>query len=314
VDGTRQPGSAFKPFVYAQAIAEGLNANALVGDTALAIRLESGQVYAPSNADGMFLGALTLREALARSRNPVAVQLALAIGMDSVTALARRAGLRAPIAPYPSSALGASAVQPLDFVAAYATFDNGGVAVEPRFITRIEDRGGRAMPVPVAQPARPAMDPRVAFIVRDMLRDAVERGTGTAARRLVPARVPLAGKTGTTNDNTDVWFVGMTPELVAGVWLGFDRPAMIAPGAAGGTLAAPIAGEILAAHYAGGRPSGTWPAPPGVVGVVVARGTGTVADAATPPEQRYTEWFLEGREPGAAVWPWALFRMGPIGY
>ncbi len=313
VDGNRQPGSSFKAFVYAQAMSQGLTASALVADTALRVRLDNGQVYAPDNADHEFQGMLTLREALTRSRNPVAVQLAMSVGMDSVIALARRAGLRAPIAPYPSSALGASVVQPLDFVAAYAAFDNGGVSVDPRFITRVEDRTGRTVFAPQGAPMRPAMDPRVAFIMRDIMKDVVERGTATALRRLVPARVPVAGKTGTTNDNTDVWFVGMTPELVTGVWLGFDKPAMIAPGAAGGTLAAPIAGRVLAAAYEG-RPAGAWTPPPGVVGVDVDRATGKPADAGTPADRRYTEWFLAGTEPGAIAWTLGLFRLGPISY
>lgn len=313
VDGNRQPGSSFKAFVYAQSIAQGLAANAMVADTALRIRLENGQTYSPDNADNAFLGTLTLREALTKSRNPVAVQLALAVGMDSVIALARRAGLRSPISPYPSSALGASVVQPLDFVAAYATFDNGGVAVEPRFVQRIEDRTGRTVFVPQVAPARAAMDPRVAFIMRDMLQDVVTRGTATALRKIVPARIPVAGKTGTTNDNTDVWFVGMTPELVTGVWLGFDKPAMISPGAVGGTLAAPIAGQIIAAAY-GNRASGMWTPPPGVVPVELDRATGQPSDAKTPDERRYVEWFMTGTEPGAPVWPWSLFRLGPIGY
>jgi penicillin-binding protein 2D len=313
VDGNRQPGSSFKAFVYAQAMSQGLTASAMVADTALRIRLANGQVYSPDNADNEFLGALTVREALTRSRNPVAVQLALSVGMDSVVALARRAGLRAPIAPYPSSALGASVVQPLDFVAAYASFDNGGVSVDPRFILKVEDRAGRTVFAPQGAAMRPAMDPRVAFIMRDMLKDVVERGTATALRRIVPARVPVAGKTGTTNDNTDVWFVGMTPELVTGVWLGFDKPAMIAPGAAGGTLAAPIAGRIIAAAYES-RSAGTWTAPPGVVAVEIDRATGQVADAKTPTDRRYNEWFLIGTEPGALTWPLSLFRVGPIGY
>lgn len=313
VDGNRQPGSSFKAFVYAQSIAQGLTANAMVADTALRIRLDNGQTYSPDNADNAFLGALTLREALTKSRNPVAVQLALAVGMDSVIALARRAGLRSPIAPYPSSALGASVVQPLDFVAAYAAFDNGGVAVEPRFVQRIEDRNGRTVFTPQVAPARSAMDPRVAFIMRDMLQDVVTRGTATALRKIVPARIPVAGKTGTTNDNTDVWFVGMTPELVTGVWLGFDKPAMISPGAVGGTLAAPIAGQIIAAAY-GNRASGVWTPPPGVVPVELDRATGRPSDGRTPSERRYVEWFMAGTEPGAPVWPWSLFRLGPIGY
>jgi penicillin-binding protein 1A len=313
VDGNRQPGSSFKAFVYAQSIAQGLTANAMVADTALRIRLDNGQTYSPDNADNAFLGALTLREALTKSRNPVAVQLALSVGMDSVIALARRAGLRSPISPYPSSALWASVVQPLDFVAAYASFDNGGVAVEPRFVQRIEDRTGRTVFTPQVAPARSAMDPRVAFIMRDMLQDVVTRGTATALRKIVPARIPVAGKTGTTNDNTDVWFVGMTPELVTGVWLGFDKPTMIAPGAAGGTLAAPIAGQIIAAAY-GNRASGVWTPPPGVVPVELDRASGQPSDGRTPEERRYVEWFMAGTEPGAPVWPWSLFRLGPIGY
>jgi len=122
----------------------------------------------------------------------------------------------------------------------------------------------------------------------------------------------VAGKTGTTNDNADVWFLGMTPELVLGVWLGFDRPSMIASGAAGGTLAAPIAGAILAAHY-GARASAEWTPPPGVVGVPLDRLNGAPVTAATPADRRYMEWFLVGTEPGAVAWPWNLFRIGPIG-
>jgi membrane carboxypeptidase/penicillin-binding protein len=164
---------------------------------------------------------------------------------------------------------------------------------------------------PQGQAPTAAMDPRVAFIVRDMMQDVVTRGTATALRRIVPARIPVAGKTGTTNDNTDVWFVGMTPELVTGVWIGFDKPATITPGAVGGTYAAPIAGQIIAAAYAN-RSSGAWTPPPGMVGVALDRATGMVADSVTPAERRYTEWFLEGTQPGAPVWPWTLFRLGPI--
>ncbi|MEP6766083.1 MAG: PBP1A family penicillin-binding protein [Gemmatimonadaceae bacterium] len=313
IDGNRQPGSTFKAFVYAAAINEGMTANALVQDTALRVKLDNGKFYSPDNSDNLFLGQLTMRDALAKSRNPVAVQLALTVGMDSVIALAHRSGLRSAIAPYPSSALGASVVQPLDFVAAYATFDNGGLAVAPKFIIRITDRAGSVVFTPPAAPPQPALDPRVAFIMRDMLRDVVERGTATAIRKVVPSRVVVAGKTGTTNDNSDVWFVGMTPELVTGVWMGFDRPQTIAAGAVGGTLAAPIAAQIIASYYQN-RPSGTWTAPPGLVSAELDRSTGKVATLATPVDKRYTEWFLEGTEPGAHGWPWSLFRNGPILY
>lgn len=311
VDGNRQPGSSFKPFVYAEAIAEGMTANTVVADTAIAIPLPTGQMYRPGNADNDFLGNMTMREALTRSRNPVAVQLAQSVTMDSVISLAKRTGMHANIAPYPSSALGASVVQPLDFITAYAAFNNGGFNVAPRFILRIEDMDGRPVYTPPFTPPRPAMDPRVAFIVRDMLQDVVERGTATQVRRIVPSWVPVAGKTGTTNDNSDVWFVGLTPELVTGVWLGFDRPSMIAPGAAGGTLAAPIAAQIINDYYKTHQTAG-WHAPAGLVQVELDRVTGSLADASTPLSQRYNEWFIEGTEPGARSWLWRLFRLGPM--
>ncbi len=313
VNARRQPGSSFKPFVYATAIAQGTPPNAIVGDTALRVPLPDGRVYSPENSDGQFLGLITMREALARSRNPVAVQLWQQAGADSVAALARRAGINTPIAPNPANALGATALQPLDFVAAYAAFDNGGQAVSPRFVARVEDRAGRAVWAPAAAPPAPAVDPRVTYLVRDMLRDVVDRGTATSVRRYVPARVPVAGKTGTTSDNVDVWFVGMTPDLVAGVWLGFDRPQTITSGAAGGTLAAPVWGQMVARWYQG-RTAGAWGAPPpGVVSLVLDRQTGQPADTTTPDARKYTEYFLEGTEPGAQAFdPWSVFRAGPV--
>jgi 1A family penicillin-binding protein len=314
VNALRQPGSSFKPIVYAAAIADSIPANTVVYDTALAIPLENHSVYRPENADGQFLGPLTMREALARSRNPVAVQLGLLVGMDSVAALAHRMGISTPIAPYPSSAIGASVVRPIDFVAAFATFANLGTSVEPRFVTRVDDATGHGVWTSHAPAPQSALDPAVAFIVRDMMRDVIERGTATAVRRYLPPGIPAAGKTGTTNDNSDVWFVGMTPELVGGVWLGFDTPTSIAPGAAGGSLAAPIWGKMMARYYAG-RAAGIWVPPAGVVSGELDRLTGAVADSTTPPERRYTEYFLEGTEPAALRFdPWSLFKWGPIAH
>ena len=296
IDAKRQPGSAFKVFVYAAAVADSMTPSAIVADTALAIPLPNRTIYRPSNSDGEFLGALTLRTALARSRNPVAIQLAMKLGMDSVSELAHRMGLDSDIAPYPSSAIGASVVQPLDLVAAYATVANLGARVEPRFITNIEDAAGQTVwQNPIVAP-RPVLDAGVAFIVRDMMRDVVERGTATSVRREIPESVPVAGKTGTTNDNTDVWFVGMTPDLVAGVWIGFDRPRTITPGAAGGSLAAPIWAQMIA-HGGTGTGSVPWTAPAGVFSAELDRVTGRLADPETPPESRYTEYFLGGTEP-----------------
>ncbi|MGQ0537515.1 MAG: transglycosylase domain-containing protein [Gemmatimonadaceae bacterium] len=296
VNAMRQPGSAFKPFVYAGAIERGLSPNAVVADTPIALTLPNGKQYKPRNSDGEFMGLLSLRDALAFSRNPVAVQLGEQLGIDSVTALAQRLGIDSPIAAVPSSAIGASVVQPLDLVAAYAAFANLGVRVEPRFVQRAEDRAGRVVWQSPAPKRTDVMRPAVAFIVRDMMRDVVERGTATLVRRWLPDSIAVAGKTGTSDDNSDVWFVGMTPDIVAGVWLGFDRPRRIAAAAAGGSLAAPIFARALQPLYAA-RGSAQWLAPAGVVGVLFDRTTGSPATVNTPTDAVYTEYFLDGNEP-----------------
>jgi penicillin-binding protein 1A len=219
-------------------------------------------------------------------------------------------GITSPIAPYPSSAIGASVVQPLDLITSYATIANLGARVEARFITHIEDSGGKTVwQNPITPPQR-VLDPQVAFIVRDMMREVVERGTATSIRRFVPEVVPVAGKTGTTNDNADVWFVGMTPDLVAGVWLGFDQPRTITSGAAGGTLAAPIWGRMLA--LAGSRTGVPWQAPESLVAAELDRDTGQPASMVTPPEKRYIEYFLPGTEPlFLNLDTWGVFRGRP---
>jgi len=310
VNAMRQPGSAFKPIVYAAALADSLPPNAIVPDTALAIRMPNRTTYRPENADGEFLGAITLREALTRSRNPVAVQLALRVGMDSVIAMARSLGIASTIAPYPSSAIGASVVQPLDLVTAFAAFANLGHRVEARFVASITDTSGKVVwQTPTLAP-HAVLDARVAFIVRDMLRDAVDRGTANAIRRYLADSIPVAGKTGTTNDNADVWFVGMTPELVAGVWLGFDSPRTITPGAAGGSLAAPIWGRMMR-DITSDRAVGSWEPPPGLVLAELDRTTGELALPETPADRRYLEYFLPGTEP-AVMRPetWRFLRLG----
>jgi penicillin-binding protein 2D len=315
IDGRRQPGSSFKPFVYATALLQGMAANTIVPDTALRITQPNGQVYSPENSDGKFLGPITLREALVQSRNPVAVQLGMQVTIDSIAALSRRMGLEATIAPYPSSAIGTTSVRPLDMASAYGAIANGGAAVKPRFVQRVEDRSGRTVWTPRITPPQYALDNRVAFVLRDMMRDVVERGTATAVRRYVPARIPVAGKTGTTNSSADVWFVGMTPELVGAVWVGYDTPRPIAGGqAAGGTVAAPVFGRAVQAYYAGNRATMAWTPPPGVLSMELDRDTGLPATPATLPAKRYLEWFVSGTEPGALPLDvWKLMELGGIG-
>ena len=308
----RQPGSSMKPFVYARAIMDSIPANTILADSALHIVMPNGDVYSPDNSDNEFLGSLTMREALVQSRNTVAVQLGLRVGMDSVSALARDIGFDTPVRPYPSSAIGASEVHPVNFVAAYSVFATNGVVVEPRYVLRIEDRAGRTRWTAPDPAPRQVMDPRVAFIVRDILRDAVERGTGAAARRIVPPHIAIAGKTGTTNDNADVWFMGLTPTLVAGVWLGFDKPRTIMPGAFGGALAAPIWASMVSRYY-GDSSAGEWTVPADLSIAELDRATGTLADSATAPVRRYFEYFLPGTEPPLLrVNPWKIPTWGPF--
>jgi len=319
VDGMRQPGSSFKPIVYAAAIADSLTANTIFVDSALSIPLPNGTVYRPENAEGEFSGPVTLREALAKSLNVIAVELGMRLGMDSISNLAHRMGITSRIAPYPSSAIGASVVQPLDLVAAYTTFANLGTPMEPRFIYRIEDRNRKVVLSREIQALAPALDPRVTYVVRDMMRDVVERGTASSIRRYLPASIPVAGKTGTTNDNSDAWFIGLTPDLVAGVWLGFDKPVSIAKGAAGGSLAAPVWGKMVAKYYASqpqlvaSHATEQWLPPLGVIMGDVDRTTGELATDQTPADRRYTEYFVEGTEPvSLRADPWKLFGWGPI--
>lgn len=313
VNGLRQPGSSFKPIVYATVIGEdSVAANAIVPDTALEIELPSGgDPYKPQEIDGKFWGdktwkegvptstAMTIREGLVHSRNNVAIQLGMRAGMDSVAALAQRLGINTRIDPVPSSAIGASAVHPIDLVAAYSAFVNNGAVVQPRFITQISDVSGRTVYARPPSTPQQVLDPRVAFIVRDMMRDVAERGSGVAARKAVPENVPVAGKTGTTNDNVDVWFMGMTPELVAGVWIGFDKAKTIMAGASGGLLAAPIWGQMMGQYYRDrGRTTQGWPAAPdGLDYAELDRDTGLLATPATAPDKRYLEYFLPGTEP-----------------
>ncbi|HEY4132666.1 MAG TPA: PBP1A family penicillin-binding protein, partial [Gemmatimonadaceae bacterium] len=321
----RQPGSSIKPIVYAKAIEDSISANTIVPDTALHIPLITGDFYDPEEIDGKFWGyktwkggvptdnAMTMREGLVHSRNMVAIELGMRVGMDSVAALAQRLGITTKMDPVPASAIGASAVHPIDIVAAYTAFANNGQVVQPRFVTQINDLAGHAVFQRPPSTPQQVLDPRVAFIVRDMMRDVAERGSGTAARKAVPEGIPVAGKTGTTNDNKDVWFLGMTPDIVAGIWLGFDRPKTITSGAVGGLLAAPIWGQMMGGYYAG-RSSANWPTPPdGLTYAELDRETALLATPQTPPDRRYIEYFIPGTEPAELRNnPWKVPQFGPL--
>jgi penicillin-binding protein 1A len=303
----RQPGSAFKPFVYSAAIASGIPASHVIEDSPVELQLDNGQVYSPRNYEHDFQGPVTLREALMHSINTVAVKLAMQVGLETVAQYAQRMGIQTPIPRYPSIAIGSPDVIPLQLAGAYTTFATMGVHAEPRAILRVEDADGHVLWQTHTE-NRQVLDSAQAYIVTDMLRDALDHGTGYPARDPslgnLPYTVPAAGKTGTTNDATDVWFIGFTPNLLAAVWFGFDQPKKIIAGAAGGVYAAPVWGRFMRQVYVSGDSTWAvpqpWPMPPEITTRQVDDETGQLATAWCPPDHVYTEIYLPGTEPTQA--------------
>jgi penicillin-binding protein 1A len=293
----RLAGSAFKPFVYAAAFGRGFALSQPLVDEPFALELADGTVWEPKNFGGSYDGRVSVRQALVASKNVPTVHLAEAVGRPVVASLAGRAGIE-DVPLEPSMALGTVAVSPLELTSAYTAFAAGGVRALPRLVLRVETMDHRVLWS--SQPERaPVLDAGVAFLVTQALRDAIDRGSGARARR-GGFRGAAAGKTGTTNDGTDAWFVGYTPELAAGVWIGFDEPHPIVRGATGGRLAAPVWGRLMAAIAGSRKPAKDWPTPNGVVVREVDASSGLVlADGCEWPGSSYREFFLEGFVPAS---------------
>jgi penicillin-binding protein 1A len=290
----RQPGSTFKPIVYAAALQAGLSPAAHIETTPVEIGNTLG-AWRPDDLVPDSVTSLTVRDALAFSSNNAAVRIGEWVGVDRVIEMARRLGISTPIPAYPSIFLGAAEVIPVEFAAAYATLGNGGYRVTPTLVTRVEDARGRVLwRAPENVPY--VLDEGVAFLTTSLLQDVVDRGTGTIVRREGFVH-PAAGKTGTTNDAKDVWFVGMTPELVAAVWLGFDQPKQILPNAFGGNLAAPVWTRTMQAAYAERAAPEAWSAPGSLTSATIDATTGHLATQNCPPEDVITEYFVPGSEP-----------------
>jgi 1A family penicillin-binding protein len=238
----RQPGSAFKPFVYAAALEQGLSpVSTISGIQAVAIKAPEG-VWIPRDERAAEEDALTLREALLESNNAAAVLLQQQVGARPVLRLASDLGVRDQ-PNVPSLALGSGLVTPLDLTVAYAVFPNLGVRVRPRSLISVTDASGTVVHrVHIEQDQ--VLDEAVSFQMVSMLQDVIDRGTGAAARRL-GVTGSVAGKTGTTNDYNDAWFVGFSSSVVAGVWVGFDQPHKIRDGASGSRIALPIWSDFM---------------------------------------------------------------------
>ena len=248
----RQPGSAFKPFLFAAALARGYSPVSVL-DGLMAIEPQGPDEWAPRNSNDVVAEALTLRAALIESNNRAAALLQQQIGSRPVLRLASDVGLR-DLPDVPSLSLGTGLVTPLDLTAAFAAFPNGGSAVRPRALTRVVDAdGGVAFDNPARQDR--VISPEVAYQMVSMLQDVVNRGTGSPARSAYGVRFPAGGKTGTTDDFKDAWFVGFTTSTVAGVWVGEDQPDTIGREGYGARYALPIWSDFIkaAARIRGAR-------------------------------------------------------------
>ncbi|MGQ0814871.1 MAG: transglycosylase domain-containing protein [Gemmatimonadota bacterium] len=296
----RQAGSAFKPFVFAAALSEGYAPSQHIKDDSMTMELPGGEIWQPRNFTGDFAGEVTLRQALVASRNIPTIRLAATVGLNDVARVARLSGIRSTIDETPAMPIGTAAVTPLELARSYTTFATLGTTVQPRWIDRVEDADGNLVWKPEVTKSE-VLDGGVAYLVTDMLREAVSRGTGTAVRN-TGYRGPAAGKTGTTNDGADVWFVGYTPRHVAAVWIGFDDPAPIVSNASGGRIAAPVWGRIMRRIYATRATPQAWERPESIVERRVDPATGLLLPDGCRPRRGNAddELFLKYAQPASA--------------
>ena len=293
----RQPGSTFKPFVYAAAIRAGHSPSEVLDDAPISLPQPDGTVWEPGNFEsGQYRGPTTLRTALALSINLVTIRLGLEVGVEAVADEARRYGFSSPIPAVPAMFIGSADVIPIEMVSAYTVFASLGVRAAPIAILRVEDADGNVLWRP--QPRRQrVMAPDQAFVMNDMLRDVIRAGTASSAVRRSGFTLPAGGKTGTTDDYADIWFIGFTRELVAGFWMGFDLPQTIKGNAQGGQLVAPAWGTFMREVYERRASPGEWGRPSGVVSREIDRESGRLATPYCPAASRRWEVFSPGREP-----------------
>ncbi len=274
----RQPGSGFKPVVYLAALAAGEISSVSLFDDKPRSHTVNGMPWRPRNFRDRYLGITTAAWALVNSANSASVQVLYLVGPEQVVEMGRRLGVRSPLAPYPSLALGSSEVSPLEMASVYGTIANYGVRVDPTFVRRIEDSGGRVVYQHRVQPV-PEIDAADAYVMIRLLQNVIQRGTGRGVRAGGFVR-PAAGKTGTTNDHTDAWFTGFTPDLATCVWVGFDRKTQRNTRITGGRDAVPIWAAFMARATAGRESRDFWK-PDDVYEVTVDAETGVTADSSS---------------------------------
>jgi penicillin-binding protein 1A len=252
----RQVGSSFKPYVYTAAIDQGATPDDTIVDSPVIFQTASG-AYFPHNYDEKYEGTITLRRALAQSRNIPALKLADKLGIRTVEDYARKFGITSPLPPYLPVALGAAEMTLIEQTSAYSVFPDDGVRLVPRLVTKVADYDGRVLEEDYPE-VKDVISSSTARIMTSMLEAVIEHGTGLAATRL---KVPLGGKTGTTNDFTDAWFVGFSPTMTAGVWVGYDEKRSLGAKETGARAALPIWIEFMSAALAGKDPGQFLPPP-----------------------------------------------------
>jgi len=311
----RQPGSSFKPFVYAAALDNGFTPVSKIDDTPVSLYQGPGlPLWTPKNFTGKFLGPITLRRGIELSRNVATVRLASEIGMDKITPYPIRFGVYDKMPPYLSNALGAYETTLMRMTTGYSEFVNGGKKITATLVDRIQDRNGKTIfrhdtrscdgcdqatwsdqPEPLlADPREQILDPRTAFQIVSLLEGVVERGTGVAVRAVGK---PLAGKTGTSNDAKDTWFIGFSPDLTCGVFVGFDNPRTLGHREQGATVAAPVFRDFMKGALSD-QPPTPFRMPPGIDLVSIDLNTGAPAPPGDP--HAILEAFKAGNEPGVA--------------
>ncbi|WP_353142430.1 penicillin-binding protein 1A [Paracoccus sp. (in: a-proteobacteria)] len=306
----RQPGSSFKPFVYAAALDSGFNPATIIVDEPITLNTPQG-LWTPKNASGRFYGPTPMRTGIEQSRNLMTIRIAQDIGMDTVAKYAEKFGVYDHLGHFLANSLGAQETTLFKMVAAYAMFANGGERVEPTLVDRVQDRRGRTVYrhdqsecVTCAQPSLPpgaapqirsnreqVMDAITAYQLTSMLEGVVKRGSG----RGVSLPVPVAGKTGTTNDAKDVWFIGFTSNIVAGCYLGYDQPRTLGSNAFGGTLCVPVFNEFMqeAVKEFGGT---AFKVPPGGHFVNIDRFSGAILGPDAKGDNVIAEYFRDGQD------------------
>jgi penicillin-binding protein 1A len=290
----RQVGSAFKPFVYTTAIDRGYTPTSMIDDDPVSFPMGPGQPpYSPQNYEKDYWGPITLRRALEHSRNIPAVRLMDALGPKQVIGYARRFGLSAPLPPYLSVAIGSAEETLLEMTSAYSVFPNQGVRMNPYSILKVTDREGNVLEENRPEP-KDAIRADTAFVMVNLLRGVVLRGTAARAGSI---SWPIAGKTGTTDDYTDAWFIGFDPDITIGVWVGYDQKKTLGRGMEGARAALPIWMDIMKAYIGDRKDPPKFEPPSNIVFVSVDKDSGNAVEPGAPGA--INEAFIAGTQPGS---------------